>query len=160
MQYIALNGFRHTLHRYFNTERVICTSQFDWNRRTIEQFSKTIRTPTTLIGFSDGATAALAISQINDYVKFVYAHSPMYISLTHRPINGLTLFRTQGDTTPTFKATLRIFHELEHSSRIELHTLPPGKPEPVRDFGTLMMRLKGHQFRNCLPLLPQELLWT
>jgi hypothetical protein len=37
-------------------------------------------------------------------------------------------------------------------------TLDPGPHEPVRDFATLVMRRKNHQFRNCLRYLPGNLL--
>ena len=159
MQYIALNGFRHPLNRYFN-DKVQCVNEFDWNNKTIHKLNALIKTPTILIGFSDGATAALHISAINPNIQVVYAHSPMIPDiLPTRPKSYVTLFRTRGDTTPTYRATLRIHELLAHKiTSCIIYTINPLPPLPIRDFATLVMAWKKHQFHNCLFCLPEEII--
>jgi len=161
MQYIALNGFRHPLNRYFNLVKVQCVNEFDWNNKTINKLNALIKTPTILIGFSDGATAALHISAINPNIQVVYAHSPMIPDiLPTRPTLNIWLYRTKGDTTPTYKNTLRI-HDLLTDSPVLYHdikTLNPLPHLPIRDLATLVMAWKKHQFHNCIPHLPQGLI--
>jgi len=153
MQYLALNGFRHSLTRYFNS-KVICIEVFNWTERLAIQLACQLTEPTTLIGFSDGATAALTAACHSRQVVAVYAHSPMTPrSLAFNPRARITLFRTKGDTTPTFKHTLDIHIRAES----RLLTLDPVPHEPVRDIATFIMKIRGHQFRNCLPELPPGL---
>lgn len=157
MKYIALNGFRHPLNRYFN-HRVECINKFNWTERNAIAFANTIKEPTTIIGFSDGATAALTIANNSIHVREVYAHSPMYRNDTIRTRAKIRLFRTRGDTTPTFNNTLRVFDRYQfHPVDVTMLTLPPGPHEPIRDLATLTMWLRNHQFRNCLLYLPPGL---
>jgi predicted esterase len=161
MRYVALNGFRHPLDRYFN-ENVECLDVFNWTYENAMRYAfHKIKEPTTLIGFSDGATAALTIARLNAYVKVVYAHSPMYRDELLTPKARIHLFRTQGDTTPTYGQTWQVFESLTCSSgkvHVTLQDLHPGPFEPIRDLATMVMWFKGHQFRNCLPHLPLEIL--
>lgn len=162
MQYLALNGFRHSLSRYFNST-VTCVDKFNWTKRNALDFAKNITVPTTLIGFSDGATAALQIAGVNPLIQMVYAHSPMYDSPPSRKGMLVRLFRTKGDTTPTFSDTLLCYKHYvsfnpSYQIDISLNDLAVGPHEPVRDVATFVMRWKNHQFRNCLPFLPVEIL--
>ena len=159
MQYIALNGFRHPLNRYFN-DKVQCVNEFDWNTRTISRLSNLIKTPTVLIGFSDGATAVLHIAAVNPHIVIAYAHSPMMPARLPQWSQTLfRLFRTMGDTTPTFKETEKVFHLMqEQNISVEMSSLQPLPALPIRDFATLVMAWKKHQFHNCIPCLPQELI--
>lgn len=159
MQYLALNGFRHSLARYFNSQ-VTPVDRFNWTTRNASDFARTIDQPTTLIGFSDGATACLTIACHCPYITRVYCHSPMEppsVKLVGSPV--VFLFRTEEDRTPTFDATRAVFDRLKtRGTPLSMMTLPAGPPEPVRDLATFIMRKRNHQFRNCLPYLPQELI--
>ena len=154
MQYLALNGFRHSLRRYFNS-RVTCIDKFNWTERNAKEFAATIDQPTTLIGFSDGATACLTIACHSPLITSIHCHSPLKPPSLYIVGNPYVhLYRTLGDTTPTFDDTLRI-HSMIRST---LNTLNPGPHEPIRNLATLTMYWKTHQFRNCLPFLPENLL--
>ena len=158
MQYLALNGFRHSLARYFNS-RVTLVNKFNWTTSNAREFAHTIDKPTTLIGFSDGATACLTIACHCPHITEIYCHSPMEppsVKLVGWP--PVALFRTKGDSTPTFKATKAVFDRLgAQGINSFMTTLAPGPHEPVRDLATFIMRNRNHQFRNCLPFLPQGL---
>jgi hypothetical protein len=166
VKYIALNGFRHPLNRYF-TDSVHCINRFNWTRAAAIQLAKQIDADgqeTTVIGFSDGATAAVTIGRHSKLTAHVYAHSPMY-EASDLPLaaGALTLIRTQGDTTPTFAATLEVFWSLCRSTprdRLHIFALAPLPPLPVRDAATWLMRRKCHQFHNCLPMLPASIVRT
>ena len=160
MKYIALNGFGHSLRRYFPASRVRCIDRFNWTKRSAILFAKHITEPTTVIGFSDGATAAITIGNNSHYVTKVYAHSPMYRDEPIRPGIEIQLFRTIGDVTPTFKATGKVLSHYklsEELNTISLMDLKPGRPEKVTDIATFVMAKMNHQFRNCLPHLPKEI---
>jgi hypothetical protein len=159
VQYLALNGFRHSLFRYFNST-VTCVEQFNWTERNALELSDTITQPTTLIGFSDGATACLTINSVNKNIVKVYAHSPMFNSaFIWNPNSDVTLFRTLKDRTPTFEQTLLTYYHLANSPGVvQMHDLRAVPHEPVRNLATFIMKIKNHQFRNCLPYLPQEII--
>jgi len=160
MKYIALNGFQHSLQRYFN-KTVTCVDRFNWTKRSAILFAKHITEPTTIIGFSDGATAAITIANNSHYVVKCYAHSPMYRDETIRSGIDIKLFRTIGDITPTYKSTALVLSRYKRSvvpNTISLLDLLPVPPEKVKDVGTFAMKRFTHQFRNCLPYLPEEIL--
>ena len=166
MRFIALNGFRHSLRPYFDEHAVEIRDVFNWTRKNAMQLADQItqdRSPTTLIGFSDGATAAVTVAINSPYVSRVYAHSPMHMDIT-RPVRMFEcmLYRTRGDKTPTYSGTGSLCAELianmDQPCVVSLSTLKPLPPLPVRGLATLVMRWKQHQFHNCLPLLPQYIL--
>lgn len=162
MNYLALSGNMHSLRRYFNN-RVTCLDaptwgRASWSRRHAMKVAESITEPTVLIGFSAGATACLDIAAVNYMVHRVYAHSPMD-RLTKYPRCPVTLFVTIGDKTPTNQQTREIAWRYRNKlPQPELLPLHPVAPEPIRDLATWTMARRGHQFRNCLPYLPQEIL--
>lgn len=160
MDYIALNGFGHPLNQYFN-EKVQCVNKFNWTEKNATNFAISIIRPTVVIGFSDGATAALTMANHNSFIQGVYAHSPMYREDLIRTTATIKLFFTTTDKTPTLQATWRVFER--YSKHLPLYPitvrgLDPLPALPVRSFATWVMKRKNHQFHNCLPYLPQELL--
>lgn len=67
MRYIALNGFRHPLDRYFTSE-VECVNAFNWTPRNARRLAAELDQtdePKTVIGFSDGASAAVVSSKMS-----------------------------------------------------------------------------------------------
>jgi hypothetical protein len=115
----------------------------------------TFNEPVVIIGFSMGASAALHMANASDWIHEVYAHSPMYVPWNGDGMAAVTLFRTTGDTTPTYKQTWENHLTRKYSSLIELAPLPH---IPVTDAGTWVMRRRGHQFHNCIPFLPSHII--
>lgn len=156
MQYIALNGFRHSLRRYF-TDRVRIVDRFNWTQQNAIQYADTIDRPTTVIGFSDGATAALTIANHSRWVRQVFAHSPMNRDEPIDTFAAIFIMRTKGDTTPTFEAAWdaygRYVLSRRHAWLSFFHTLDPLPALPIRDFATFVMRRRKHQFHNGLQLI-------
>jgi alpha/beta superfamily hydrolase len=163
MQYIALNGYRHAVDRYF-TREVRCVYARNWTQKNASEFAKTITSPTTLIGFSDGATAAMTIASENEWVQVLHAHSPMYREVTKVHGTEVNLYRTVGDKSPTFEQTartrdlwLRLQTEQGVYNNVGMYTLAAMEAIPIRSFSTLVMWWTNHQFHNCLPYLPQHI---
>jgi hypothetical protein len=163
MKYIALNGFRHSLRRYFN-DNVECVERFNWTHRNAVEYAKTITEPTCLIGFSDGATAALAMANESDMVKRVYAHSPQFRAYIVESKADVFFYATHGDRTGTFMDT-HDAHRLWQTNKryyagyvTSLKVLEPLPHVPIRDLATFIMRIKTHQFHNCLTHLPSQII--
>lgn len=163
MKYIALNGFRHSLRRYFN-DRVECVERFNWTHKNATEYAKTITEPTCVIGFSDGATAALAMANTSKHIKRVIAHSPQYKKYEVTSRADLSLFSTVGDRTGTFMDTADVHRQWDTRKRYfamiptVLLELKPIDHVAIRDLATFIMRIKTHQFHNCLPHLPAPII--
>lgn len=161
MRLIALNGFFYPISKWLSPQ-VETPYHSNWNQRKADRLSRTINTPTMIVGFSDGATAAMRIAVTNENIKAAYIHSPMPYTgpILHAP-NVMHFFRTHDDTTPTNEGALQNYlriHELQKSGLrdIVLETLPF---EPF-DRPTLIERLvlarRRHIFHNCLGRLPAQ----
>jgi len=157
MKYMALNGFRHSLDRYFNNE-VEIVDRFNWTQRNAVEYAMTIDEPTVLIGFSDGATAALTMANYCPLVRAVYAHSAAFRPEKIVSKAVIHLFHTYGDTATDFRDFTNICNQWTGRTTVQSMSLNPLTPLPVRDLATLVMRLKGHQFHNCLPHLPRHII--
>ena len=159
MKYIALNGFGHRLNRYFN-DSVECPFQVNWTERNAIDLARSLTEPTTIIGFSDGATAALTVANHSPHVVRCHAHSPMFRKeRRYRPCR-ISLYISSGDKTPTWDATYRVYnHYLKNvpDHNITYEILPIKYHQPIRDVATLVMRWKNHQFHNCLSRFPPEI---
>lgn len=154
---IALNGWQYSIARFMPSS-VYCHPELKWTRQRAidfaDELNKTVSTPTTLIGFSRGANAALVIAQRCHVVNRVYAHSCTFRKFTARKRDfDLTLFRTSFDRTPTAEGTeltWKQYRDLGYDAK--LHTF---NPEPWQPKGWIehMMDSMDHQFHNCLPFL-------
>jgi hypothetical protein len=83
----------------------------------------------------------------------------MYVSQEPRTAAHVSLFRTTGDKTPTYKQTQDNFHHLAQKNvDVLLYTLPALPALPVRNLATMVMWRKNHQFHNCLEYLPHEII--
>ena len=159
MKYIALNGFRHSLRRYFN-DNVECVERFNWTHANAVEYARTITERTCVIGFSDGATAALAMANESRLISTVYAHSPQFAKYNVQSKADVMLYSTQGDRTGTFEDTHKAWRQWDTKERYydgfitKTTILDPLPRIPIRDLATFIMRIKCHQFHNCLPLLP------
>jgi pimeloyl-ACP methyl ester carboxylesterase len=154
MRYIALNGFGHSLRRYFN-DRVECIDRTIWTRRAAENVIRKIKEPVTIFGFSMGATAALQMANQSQWIHEVYAHSPERLWWNGEAMPEVTIIRTIGDTTPTFAQALETHRSWKYSRLIDL---PPLEHIPVTDVITWVMRRRSHQYHNSLHLYPQHLI--
>lgn len=163
MKYIALNGFRHSLRRYFNSN-VKCVERFNWTHANAVEYAKTITEMTCVIGFSDGATAALAMANESRFIARVYAHSPQFVKYDVHSNADVILFATNGDRTGTFMGAENAYDQWETHARYargvitKITALDRLPHIPIRNLATFIMRISSHQFHNCLPLLPLQII--
>lgn len=161
MRLIALNGFAYPIAKWLSPN-VETPYRFNWTCRNTDRLSRSITTPTILVGFSDGATAAMRIACTNPNIVEAYIHSPESYRgpITHVP-RLMQFFRTKGDTTPTFYGAINNYMTIEEMPKMEccqvhLNTLPfvrfPQRRTPVEWF----MSRRRHIFHNCLDRLPRE----
>lgn len=160
MRYFAFNGFGHSLGRYFDHNKVLAVDRLNWNHRNAEDFGRGLTAPATLIGFSDGATAAITAAVYSPHVVHVIAHSPMVPRCRLETIGcPVDLYRTIGDTTPTFAATGNLYQLAKLADvAISIEDLDPLPPITGRGLILRVMAAKVHQFHNVLSKLPAEIL--
>jgi alpha/beta superfamily hydrolase len=160
VRYFAFNGFGHSLGRYFDPSRVDAVDRLNWNHRNAEDFGRGLTIPATLIGFSDGATAAITAAVYSPHVVHVIAHSPMVPRCRLETLDcPVDLYRTIGDTTPTFAATANLYQLAKLADvAISIEDLDPLPPISGRGLILKVMAAKVHQFHNVLSKLPAEIL--
>jgi hypothetical protein len=156
----ALNGFGHSLGRYFDPAKVVAVDRLNWNHRNAEDFGRHLTAPATLIGFSDGATAAITAAVYSRHVVHVIAHSPMVPRCRLETLGcPLDLYRTIGDTTPTFRATANLYQLAKLDDvAVSIEDLDPLPPITGRGLILRVMAARLHQFHNVLAKLPAEIL--
>jgi alpha/beta superfamily hydrolase len=160
VRYFAFNGFGHSLGRYFDPAKVLPVDRLNWNHRNAEDFGRGLTAPATLIGFSDGATAAITAAVYSPHVVHVIAHSPMVPRCRLETLDcPVDLYRTIGDTTPTFAATANLYQLAKLADvAISIEDLDPLPPITGRGLILKVMAAKVHQFHNLLAKLPAEIL--
>lgn len=160
MRYFAFNGFGHSLGRYFDHNKVLAVDRLNWNHRNAEDFGRGLTAPATLIGFSDGATAAITAAVYSPHVVHVIAHSPMVPRCRLETLGcPVDLYRTIGDTTPTFNATANVYQLAKLADvAISIEDLDPLPPITGRGLILKVMAQRVHQFHNVLSKLPAEIL--
>jgi hypothetical protein len=160
VRYFAFNGFGHSLGRYFDPAKVLPVDRLNWNHRNAEDFGRGLTAPATLIGFSDGATAAITAAVYSPHVVHVIAHSPMVPRCRLETLDcPVDLYRTIGDTTPTFAATANLYQLAKLADvAISIEDLDPLPPITGRGLILKVMAAKVHQFHNVLSKLPAEIL--
>ena len=160
MEFYALNGFGHSLGRYFDPSKVLAVDRINWNHRNAEDFGRGLTAPATLIGFSDGATAAITAAVYSRHVVHVIAHSPMVPRCRMETLGcPVDLYRTIGDTTPTFWATANLYQLAKLDDvAISIEDLDPLPPITGRGLILRVMAARLHQFHNVLAKLPAEIL--
>jgi hypothetical protein len=152
VKFYSLNGFMYPLDRFLpsNVENVW---RWNWTQKKAIEFAKSITEPCTLIGFSDGATAALEVAQNSIYVQKVYCHSCMNRSHEKKRKFEVSFFRTIGDKTPTYNQTYEVYMSyLMSYYPCSLCSFAPVelKGKKIRD---LLIGPLNHQFHNCLPYI-------
>jgi len=160
VRYFAFNGFGHSLGRYFDPSRVDAVDRLNWNHRNAEDFGRGLTIPATLIGFSDGATAAITAAVYSPHVVHEIAHSPMVPRCRLETLDcPVDLYRTIGETTPTFAATANLYQLAKLADvAISIEDLDPLPPISGRGLILKVMAAKVHQFHNVLSKLPAEIL--
>jgi hypothetical protein len=115
-------------------------------------FALAIDRPTILVGFSEGANAAMQIAGYSPQVREAIIHSCEWVRFQINYACQYRLFRTDGDTTPTHKATQWTFNELaESGARATIQDLPFVPFAKPTFFESRQLARRKHIFHNVLP---------
>lgn len=125
-----------------------------FTERWCRDFAATLQQPTTLIGFSEGANAAMRIAAHSPMVTTAVVHSCEDKRFAFNPNCYYHFFCTLQDTTPTFDGTIDTAHRA-HIERQDytikfLEFVPFDKPTW---FESSFLEPRSHIFHNVLPHL-------
>ncbi len=99
MNLIALNGSGYSIARWL--PGIPCPDELHWTYAKALELAEEIKQPTTLIGFSRGATMAIVAALHCKHVQKVYCHSPSFRIRVQKRKFDMEVFCTTGDRTPT-----------------------------------------------------------
>jgi hypothetical protein len=121
-------------------------------------FALQIYKPTILIGFSEGANAAMQIAGHSPQVREAVVHSCEFVTHQVNFACEYRLFRTIGDTTPTFEKTKWTFDGLADSgANATLKDLPFVPFTKPTLFERTQLTRRRHIFHNILPHISETL---
>lgn len=144
---IGFNGFGYSIQKYLGPGKE--EWRWNWNRRKVIQWEKSLEEETIVVGFSDGATAASHLPGISPFVNRVILHSPLFDRPIVDPNAEYWIYCTEGDRTSSAQGSLQLYAWL--LSRGAFTVYIPLKWKPF-DKPTLMERLAltplRHGFHN------------
>jgi dienelactone hydrolase len=153
---IAFGGYLYSIAKWLPSH-VIHYSAGAWGftQRWCRDFSATIREPVTLIGFSEGANAALQVASHSPMVTRAIVHSCEDKPVAFNAACDYRFFATLGDTTPTFDGTIETAtRAMKDRVRFQLQFLPRLPFESPTWFERKVLAPRNHIFHNVLPHLP------
>ena len=156
-QFIAFGGWLYPISKWLPSfVRHYPAPLLGFSASWCRDFSYTLKVPTILIGFSEGANAAMMIAGHSSMVKQAIVHSCEWVRYQINFSCQYALFRTVGDTTPTFQGTQRTYKDLaDHGAQAtgtDLPFVPFAKPT---FFERSQLARRKHIFHNILPSLDQ-----
>lgn len=160
MKTICLNGFLYSIKKWL-PHFVIEEYRHNWTERNARALARQLnseREYVRLIGFSDGATAALTIANHCWFVKEVYCHSCQYRDHEIKRDFQTQFFVTIGDTAGTlldgwsvYDQTIATYEQYVQRDR-DRSNIEFLEPVPFRRptfFERLVLSPMGHQFHGC-----------
>jgi hypothetical protein len=121
-------------------------------------FALSLNAPTVLIGFSEGANAVMQITGPSPQVREAIVHSCEWVQYQINFACQYRLFRTIGDTTPTFEKTQWTFGALaESGANATLQDLPFVPFARPTFFERTQLARRKHIFHNVLPYIDQTI---
>lgn len=158
-QYIAFGGWLYPISKWLPSfVRHYASPILGFSANWCREFARTIKVPTILIGFSEGANAAIQIASQSHQVRQAIVHSCEFVPVEPRAFCQYRLFRTIGDTTPTFQKTQWTFDAISEQGAVATLTDLPFVPfaKPTFFERTQLARRK-HIFHNILPSIDHTL---
>lgn len=158
-QYIAFGGWLYPISKWLPSfVRHYSAPLLGFSSSWCRDFAITLKVPTILIGFSEGANAAMMIAGHSPMVKHAIVHSCEWVKYQINFSCRYELFRTEGDTTPTFSGTNLAFRDLggkgADATLTDLPFVPFARPT---FFERTQLARRKHIFHNILPFLDHTL---
>jgi len=128
-----------------------------FTNRWCESFASKITRPTTVVGFSEGANAAMMVAAYSPMVRLAIVHSCEDKSFEFNRRCDYRFFLTKEDKTPTAEGTRRT--AVRASNAQISHELKVLCFEPFESptlFERKVLTPRFHIFHNVLPQLPKS----
>jgi hypothetical protein len=127
---------------------------FGFTARWCKDFAATIREPVTLIGFSEGANAALMVASHSPMVRVAIVHSCEDKPVGFNAACEYRFFATLSDMTPTLDGTIATAtRALKERIRFDMQFLPFAPFASPTWFERKILAPRFHIFHNVLPFL-------
>jgi hypothetical protein len=127
---------------------------FGFSSLWCREFAMAIKKPTTLIGFSAGASAAMLVAGHSPMVRQAVIQSSEARPYQPNAHCRYRLFATVGDTTPTLDGTVETFdHITNRNANASIQFLPFVPFESPTFFERRQLARRCHIFHNVLPHL-------
>jgi pimeloyl-ACP methyl ester carboxylesterase len=121
-------------------------------------FALAIDRPTILVGFSEGANAAMQVAGHSPQVREAIVHSCEWVRCQANFSCQYRFFRTIGDTTPTFAKTQWTFDAFDAAGvRATIQDLPFVPFASPTFFESRQLARRKHIFHNVLPHISETL---
>jgi hypothetical protein len=122
--------------------------------RWCQDFASQLRRPVTLIGFSEGANAVMAIAAYSSQVVRAIVHSCEDKKTWINTGCHYSFFATMGDTTPTFDGTVAVARRaMANKAPSDIQFLKYQAFENPTWFERTILAPRKHIFHNVLPHL-------
>lgn len=152
-QFIAFGGWLYPIAKWLPSFVAHHASPlFGFSSMWCREFAMSINKPTTLIGFSEGASAAMLIAEHSPMVRQAVIHSCERGPYKPNANCLYRLFCTVGDTTPTLDGTVDTFDSITNrNADATIQFLPFVPFESPTFFERRQLARRKHIFHNVLP---------
>jgi hypothetical protein len=152
---IAFGGYLYSIAKWLPLHvRHYSAGAFGFTQRWCQDFAATIREPVTLIGFSEGANAAMAVASHSPMVTRAIVHSCEDKPVEFNAGCEYRFFATLKDSTPTFEGTVSTaMRALKSKIRHHIQFLPFAPFASPTWFERRILAPRFHIFHNVLPQL-------
>jgi len=153
-QTIALGGWLYGIGKWLPNAHHINCPVWGFTERWCRDFAASLRRPVVLIGFSEGANAAMAIAAHSPMVVRAFIHSCENKKPSFNHNCQYSFYVTLGDTTPTFEGTCEVAEDAaSDGATASLSLLEYQDFENPTLFEKRFLAPRQHIFHNALPLI-------
>jgi hypothetical protein len=151
---IAFGGWLYSIAKWLPSVHHVNSPAWGFTQRWCQDFASRLRRPVTLIGFSEGANAVMAIAAQSSWVMRAVIHSCEEKNAGINRNCHYSFFCTLGDSTPTFDGTIATAERaLVEKATTDLQFLKYQDFEKPTWFERNVLAPRKHIFHNVLPQL-------
>lgn len=156
VQIIAFGGWLYPIAKWLPSfVRHYAAPVLGFSAAWCRSLARSLDRPTILIGFSAGANAVMQVAGHSPMVTEAIVHSCEAKRFDVNLACDYRLFRTEGDTTPTFGGTQATFDSLsDRGAMATIDDLPFVAFAKPTLFESWQLVKRRHIFHNVLPHLP------
>lgn len=152
MHVIAFGGWGYAIDKWLPARAIHYPAPlWGFTRNWCREFALGLRRPVILIGFSEGANAAMYVAGHSCMVHRAIVHSCQAKKFPFNSNCDYRLFCTVGDTTPTFRGTIQVHETATVTTQLQI--LPYVPFENPTMFERKRLAPRRHVFHNLVPHL-------